>query len=151
MVAFAVGKLDRFLGLDDERARQERAPLWKRSVWHALKALVRKHPRAALSAAGSGAGYAVKQGVAEGTEAIKDKIDDVREALTPAASPSEKRIEEQTALPAPDEPALTIDVDFPKHAADCVRELSEEEKKEFVESLAPEDRKALAKLAKKGK
>jgi hypothetical protein len=150
-----VGKLDRFLGLDDERERQERAPLWKRSVWHALKALVRKHPRAAFSAAGSGVSYAVTQGVGEGAEAIKDKIDDVREALTPATSASEKHSEERTALPAPDEPILTIDVDDPKpaaaHAADCVRELSEEEKREFVESLDPEDRKALAELAGKGK
>jgi hypothetical protein len=152
-VAFAVGKLDRFLGLDDDRERQERAPLWKRSVWHALKALVRKHPGAALSAAGSGVGYAVKQGVGEGAEAIKEKIDNVREALTPATSAPEKPIEEQAALPAPDAPVLTIDVDDPNpdvaHAADCVRELSDEEKKKFVESLAPEDRKALAEAVKK--
>jgi hypothetical protein len=123
-------------------------------VWHALKALVRKHPRAALSAAGSGFSYAVTQGVGEGAEAIKEKIDDVREALTPSASVSEKVIEERVALPAPDEPALAIDVDDPKpaaaRAADCVRELSEDEKKKFVESLDPEDRKALAELARKG-
>jgi hypothetical protein len=60
--------------MGDERERQERAPLWKRAVWHALKTLVRKHPGALLSAAASGAGYAVKQGVEESAEGSRKSM-----------------------------------------------------------------------------
>lgn len=127
-----MSRLDRFFGQDDERERQERAPLWKRAVWHALKTLVRKHPGAALSAAASGAGYAVKQGVEESAEKIKEKIGDVREGLPP-----DDASERQDRFMA-DEAALVIEgkVIEPEHdaplttgAADCLRELSEEKKK----------------------
>lgn len=147
-----MSRLDRFIGLDDERDRQERAPLWKRAVWHALKTLVRKHPGAVLTAAASGVGYAVKQGVEEGADGIKERIGDVREAPTPDDA-SERRLKEQEAAPA-----IEGEVIEPKHdaplatgAADCLRELSEEEKKEFLDSLEPEDRRALAELARNRK
>jgi hypothetical protein len=44
--------------------KRHRWSLWKRSIWHALKSLVRNNPRAALSAAGAGTAYAIK-GAAE--------------------------------------------------------------------------------------
>jgi hypothetical protein len=48
-------------------SKKHRWPLWKRSLWHALKSLVRNNPRAALSAAGAGTAYAIK-GAAEEVE-----------------------------------------------------------------------------------
>lgn len=152
-----MSKLDKFLGLDDERERQERAPLWKRAVWHALKTLVRKHPGAALSATASGTGYAVKQGVEEGAEAIMEKYEGAREALTPAKAAG--RHDKNKRLMGGDA-TLVIDYESPAGAHDAphtagapesVHELSKEEKKELVESLKPEDRKALEELAKKGR
>jgi hypothetical protein len=150
-----VSRLDKILGLDDEVARRERAPLWKRAAWHALKNLVRKHPGAALAATASGAGYAVKQGVEEGAEAIKEKFDDVREALTPDTADvreNKRLMTEEAAL------VIESEVTGPEHdaphaadAADPLHDLSDKEKKEFVESLAPADRQALAELAKKAK
>lgn len=150
-----VSRLDKILGLDDEVARRERAPLWKRAAWHALKNLVRKHPGAALAATASGAGYAVKQGVEEGAEAIKEKFDDVREALTPDTADvreNKRLMTEEAAL------VIESEVTEPEHdaphaadAADPLHDLSDKEKKEFVESLAPADRQALAELAKKAK
>lgn len=66
-----MSKIDKIIGMDDEETpRQKRAPVWQRAVWHALKTLVRRHPGAALSAAGSGVGYAVKTGAAETVEAV---------------------------------------------------------------------------------
>jgi hypothetical protein len=84
--------------------KRHRWPLWKRSVWHALKSLVRNNPRAALSAAGAGATYA-----------IKGATEEVQNALV--MSPEEQR------------EGATID-----------------EKIEFVESLRPSERRALAQL-----
>jgi hypothetical protein len=61
--------------------KRHRWPLWKRSLWQALKSLVRNNPRAALSAAGAGTAYAIK-GAAE----------EVHDALvTPATMPEKQR------------------------------------------------------------
>ncbi len=149
-----MSRLDRFFGLDDERERQERAPLWKRAVWHALKALVRKHPGAALSAAASGAGYAVKQGVEESAEGIKEKIGDVREGLLrDDASERQDRFMAHEAALAIEGKVIEPEHDAPltTGATDCLRELSEEKKKAFIDSLKPEDRRALAELARERK
>ncbi|GGE51208.1 hypothetical protein GCM10007276_30330 [Agaricicola taiwanensis] len=62
---------------------KKRRPLLQRAAWHAIKTLVKKHPRAALTAAGSGASYAVKEVAADGSDAVKDMAGSVKEALTP--------------------------------------------------------------------
>ena len=56
------------MGLDDERNLSQRAPLWKRAVWRALKSLAHHHPRALLAATLSGLGYAGKQATVEVVE-----------------------------------------------------------------------------------
>jgi hypothetical protein len=61
--------------------RGKHRPLLQRAVLHALKTLVRKHPRAALSAAGAGAGYAVSSVAEDATEAVRDVVGQVRETL----------------------------------------------------------------------
>ncbi len=129
-----MSRLDRFLGLDDDVERRKRAPLWKRAVWHAVKNLVRKHPGAAMSAAGAGAGYAVKQGVEEGADAVKETVEGGIETI-------KDKVEDASAKPAPDNSSRGT------HGSHHFHELSSAEKKELVESLSAEDRKALAELA----
>jgi ribosomal protein S19E (S16A) len=70
-------RIDRLIGLDDERARQERAPLWKRAVWHMVKSLVRKHPGAAISTASAGAAYAARTASKEIAETVGEKLEDI--------------------------------------------------------------------------
>lgn len=177
--------LDRLVGLDDERARGERAPLWKRAVWRALKSLVRKHPGAAVSAAGTAAGYAVTQGVEEGAEAVKEGVEsgletikekarDVEAALVPHAAPAAlpppakappgegkpgRELEiagEKSAAGRETEEALgeaaadaTEEAAAVHGAAQRVHRLTQDEKRELVDALSPEDRRTLAELAKK--
>jgi hypothetical protein len=94
---------------------RERASLWKRAAWHAVKTLVRKHPRAALSAATAGSAYAVKSVAKDSAEAIKSKL-----MLTG---------EEATAVPS--------------EIVDRMDQFSAEEKAEFVDSLSPSDQRTL--------
>jgi hypothetical protein len=92
-------------------SKKHRWPLWKRSLWHALKSLVRNNPRAALSAAGAGTAYAIK-GAAE----------EVQSELMGSATPEKHQMK-----------------------------ATHDEKTEFVKSLSPADRKALAQFqTKKG-
>ena len=108
-----MSQIDKLVGMDDQTPRHERAPLWKRAIWHSLKALVRKHPHAALSALGSGAGYALKRGTVETTEALQETIDNVAQVTLPQGK----------------------------------AELSEREAKELLQSLGPEEKKAIIELA----
>lgn len=65
--------------------RGKRRPLLQRAVLHALKTLVREHPRAALSAAGAGAGYAVSSVAQEASDAVRDAVGQVKETLVESA------------------------------------------------------------------
>jgi hypothetical protein len=87
-------------------SKKHRWPMWKRSLWHALKSLVRNNPGAALAAAGAGTSYAIK-GAAE----------EVQNALATS----------QTTLGSRQKATV-------------------EDAREFVESLSPLERKALAEL-----
>ena len=78
-----MSRLDRVVGSDEARTRRERAPLWQRAVWRALKRLVYRYPRAAVSAAGAGLGYAARQGTREAAEALGEKIEALRARLSP--------------------------------------------------------------------
>jgi hypothetical protein len=145
-----MSRLDRFLGLDDTAPRQKRAPIWKRAVWRAVKTLVRRNPGAALSAAGAGVGFAIKQGAKEGAEAASEKL----HGRLPA--PARK------ALPPPQPQAASAarssedagDTDAARHRAHDATgpegrpPLSEDEKRELIESLPPDDLRALADLAR---
>lgn len=73
------------------RGKRKRRPLLHRAVLHALKALVRKHPRAALSAAGAGAGYAISSVAEDATDTVRDTAGEVKEAFSAFASPSPRR------------------------------------------------------------
>jgi hypothetical protein len=69
-----MGTLDKLLGLDDERAPRQRASLWKRAVWRAVKTLARHHPRALLTATLSGLRYAGKQATVEIVESATNRV-----------------------------------------------------------------------------
>jgi hypothetical protein len=53
---------------------KHRTALWKRALFHALKTLVRQHPRAAFGAAAAGASYAVKDIAKTGQKALSEGI-----------------------------------------------------------------------------
>jgi hypothetical protein len=61
--------------------QRHRLSLWKRALLHGLKTLVRRHPRAALHAAGATAVYAGHEVVHEGADFVKEKIEHVGHAL----------------------------------------------------------------------
>lgn len=91
-------------------SKKHRWPLWKRSLWHALKSLVRNNPRAALSAAGLGQHMQLR-----GAEEVESE-------LMGSATPEKHQVK-----------------------------ATHDEKTEFVKSLSPADRKALAQFqTKKG-
>jgi hypothetical protein len=71
--------------------KRRRRPLLQRAALHALKTLVREHPRAALTAAGAGAGYAVKSVAKDGARNIKASVEMAETAVLSAISPSPKR------------------------------------------------------------
>jgi hypothetical protein len=60
------------------RKRDARRPLFQRAVLHALKTLVKDHPRAALSAAGAGAGYALSSVAHDASDAVRYAAEDVK-------------------------------------------------------------------------
>jgi DNA-directed RNA polymerase specialized sigma24 family protein len=70
-----------------KHSRGKRRPLLHRAALHALKTLVRKHPRAALSAAGAGAGYAISSVAEDATDAVREVAGEVKEAFTGPAPP----------------------------------------------------------------
>jgi hypothetical protein len=135
-----MSRLDKLLGLDNAAPPGKRAPLWKRTIWRALKTLVRKHPGAALSAAGAGAGFAIKQGAKEGAEAISTKLGHAGGRTNASAAPDMEASIDRDARPArgarPTAPALSAPHD-----------LTQAEKKELLDSLTPDDRQALVELA----
>jgi hypothetical protein len=149
--------------MDDDKARVQRAPLWKRAIWQALKSLVREHPGAALSAAGSGAGYAVRQGMHEGAEAIGEKFADVREALTPeppraGVAGKVPPVIDGEVLAREEAPSRADPADAPFAAAEGppavsrrLHDMTDAEKKELIDSLSPKDRRQLAALAAKSR
>jgi stage V sporulation protein SpoVS len=98
--------------------------LWKRAAG-AVKTLVRKHPRAALSAAGAGTVYTVKSVVHNIAEAIS----------RPFSIGNATKLEQIIQLES-DEKTL---------------EFTSEEKAEFVKSLTRSDRDALLDLAESGR
>ncbi len=76
---------------------RKRRPLLQRAALHALKTLVREHPRAALSAAGAGAGYAVKSVAKDGSRRIKASVKKAETAVFSAMSPRVPRVNWMTA------------------------------------------------------
>lgn len=50
---------------------KRKRPLLHRAALHALKVLLRDHPRAALDAAGAGAGFVVREAVQQGAELVE--------------------------------------------------------------------------------
>jgi hypothetical protein len=61
--------------------RPRRLALWKRAVLHGVKRLVRKHPGAALDAAGASIAYAGREVAHYGADFAKEKIEQVGHAL----------------------------------------------------------------------
>ena len=100
------------------KSQSKRRPLLQRAALHALKTLVREHPRAALTAAGAGAGYAVKSVAKDGSRRIKESVKSAETAVLSAMSPS---------------PA---------------RELDDGERRQILDSMTRRERKALAKFAR---
>jgi hypothetical protein len=127
-----MGWFDRWTGLDDDRARSDRAPLWKRAAWHAAKHLMRKHPGAVIAAAGSGAGYAVKQGAKDGAEVVKKsvgkleaKAEDAKAAPTRSRQPDRISQAEMNKSPLASEGELVGHDDEPDEAAAVAHEASQ--------------------------
>ena len=147
-----MSRLDRFLGLDDTAPRQKRAPIWKRAVWRAVKTLVRRNPGAALSAAGAGVGFAIKQGAKEGAEAVSEKLHD---SLPAPAQPKALPPPERRAASEPGSREDSSNADAGRVAAHDAthgrQTLSADEKKELIESVPAADLRALADLARKGR
>jgi len=100
-----------------KKSERKRRPLLQRAALHALKTLVREHPRAALSAAGAGAGYAVKSVAKDGSRRIKASVKKAETAVFSVMSPS------------------------------SVRALDDGERREILDSMTPRQRKVLAKFA----
>ena len=67
--------------IDAMRTRRHRLSIWKRAVLHGLKTLVRKHPGAALHSAGAAVSYVGREGLLEGAEFVKAKMDDVSHVI----------------------------------------------------------------------
>jgi hypothetical protein len=70
-----------------KHSRRKRRPLLQRAALHALKTLVRKHPRAALSAVGAGAGYAVSSVAEDASNAVRETAEEVKDGFTTWALP----------------------------------------------------------------
>jgi hypothetical protein len=102
-------------------------PLWKRAILHGLKTLVRKHPRAALHAAGASVGYAGREVAHGGGEFVREKIS----AAARVFEPHQHAGKSETAVKP--------------HR----RRAKEKESETLMASLRPEDRRALARLAGK--
>jgi hypothetical protein len=115
---------------------RKRRPLLQRTAWHALKTLMKNHPRAALSAAGAGASYAAREVAADGSEAVKEIAGSVKAALTPG--------HHQHHDPQP------VEVLPPQRAMPAREPLqpTEEERQAFLASLTPDQLKFLARLAR---
>jgi hypothetical protein len=104
-------------------ARHHRLSLWKRAALHGLKTLVRKHPGAALHAAGASIAYAGREAVHDGAEFVKAKIEDMSDTL-------EHHSAAGTAY-------------RPPHGSDAA------DARVLVEQLSPNERRALARLARR--
>jgi hypothetical protein len=96
--------------------------LWKRALLHGLKTLVRRHPGAALHAAGATVAYAGREVAHDGADFVKEKIEDASHALPVHRSAHQ--------------PKQTL-----------AGKLSKEEAKALLEKLSAEERRALADLA----
>lgn len=139
-------RLDRLVGLDDGRDRRKRRPLWQRALWRAIKRLVGRYPRAALSATVAGAGYAVVQGTREGIEMLAEKMASFRNAPAPAQEPDAiPELEGQRRQAAT---ASARNEGQGGSATACEPMLTTEQRRELVNSLRTEDREQLAELAR---
>jgi hypothetical protein len=101
-----------------KKSERKRRPLLQRAMLHALKTLVREHPRAALTAAGAGAGYAVKSVAKDGARRINATVARSEAAIVSVFSPRP------------------------------MRELDDGERREILDSMSRRQRKALAKFAR---
>ena len=101
-----------------KKSEHKRRPLLQRAALHALRTLVREYPPAALSAAGAGAGYAVKSVAKDGSRRIKASVKKAETAVFSAISPS------------------------------SVREVDDGERQQILDSMTRRERKALAKFAR---
>jgi hypothetical protein len=135
-----MSRLDKLLGLDNAAPPGKRAPLWKRAIWRAVKTLVRKHPGAALSAAGAGAGFAIKQGTKEGAEAVSATLGHARERTSASAARDMEAPVDRATRPARGARSTPAALPAP-------HDLTQAEKKELLDSLTADDRQALTELA----
>jgi hypothetical protein len=125
-------------------SKAPRRPLVQRTALHALKTLVRKHPGAALDAAGSGAAYAAKSVIADGVAAVKSGVEKITDGLTPATSDAHLPDgAEETSSNAT--PAVEAEPDPP---AASPAKLTSEQRQELADTLTDEERDALAALAR---
>ena len=108
-----------------DRAPHRPVSLWKRAALHGLKRLMRKHPGAALDAAGASLVYAGREAIHEGADFVKEKIAEVTENLSPDVSCSKTRGRQHRPL----------------------RRLSGKERKVLLQKLGSKERRDLAKLA----
>ena len=72
-----------------KKSERKRRPLLQRAALH--ETLVREHPRAALTAAGAGAGCAVKSVAKDGSRRIKASVKSAETAVRSAIPPSPVR------------------------------------------------------------
>jgi plasmid stabilization system protein ParE len=106
------------------RARPHRASLLKRAALHGVKRLVRKHPGAALDAAGASIVYAGREAVTESADFVKEKVAELGDVLadTPKKKPRAKA--------------------HPSRA-----KVSRQDRKALIEKLGDKERRALARFA----
>ena len=103
-----MGRVDRFLGLDDERRLPQRASLWKRAAWRGIKSLARHHPRALLAATLSALGYAGKRATVEVVESATKQVATSEKATAGSESAGGYKLDEKQkkelldAVPAED-------------------------------------------------
>lgn len=95
---------------------------------HSLKVLVRRHPAAVLSAAGAGVAYAGREAVQESAEFVREKVATAAGALAPDHLSTDK-------AHAPSSSSRSDGV-------------SAEERQALACGLTPEQRAALAELAR---
>jgi hypothetical protein len=93
--------------------------LWKRALLHGLKTLARRHPGAALHAAGATVAYAGREAAHESADFVKEKIEDVSHTI---------------AVPRPTR-------------ASKKRKAGDGEAAALLEKHKPEERRALTRLA----
>lgn len=121
-------------------AEPSRRPLLQRAAIHALKVLVRKHPRAALHAAGAGTSYAIRDLAAHGMATVRawTGLNEGPATLENACDPEPKPPVRKTRASRAKTTVRPKRVKLPRHKVEA-----------FVEQLSEDEREALADFARK--